>query len=419
MFHRFTTRCHWLRSAVLLAAACLFVLAAPSQAAPPSQVLALVGATLYASPDSPPLKDAVVLVDGKTIAQVGARKDVQVPAGAQVIDCHGMVLTAGFWNSHVHFMEPQWAHPADVPAATLTKQFQDMLTRYGFTRAFDIAALDIGPLLRLRERVDSGEVPGPRIYTVGVPLTPASPVYIAPLTLPVVHTAAEAAAHVRAQLDAGADGIKIWAASPTGKSVVTMDVDVIRGAVDAAHARHLPVFAHPTDIDGVAHAAAGGVDILAHVAPEDRKDWPPALLHDMLARHMALIPTLKLYQWDLLQTGHRADDPLLLTAVQQLKTYANAGGTILFGTDVGFMTDYSPEAEYTLMAQAGLSFRQILRSMTTTPAGKFAKGERVGTVAPGQAADLVLLTADPAQDAKNFASVAYTIRQGRIIYQAQ
>jgi imidazolonepropionase-like amidohydrolase len=82
------------------------------------------------------------------------------------------------------------------------------------------------------------------------------------------------------------------------------------------------------------------------------------------------------------------------------------------------MTDYSPAAEYTLMAQAGLSFRRILAALTTAPAARFAADERVGRIAPGQAADLVLLTADPAADAANFAKVAYTIREGRLIYAA-
>lgn len=406
-----------------LASLALLAHVAPSMARPgaPAQdagpVLALVGATLYASPDSPALQDTVVLVRGGSIAAVGPRQRIKLPEGATVIDCHGLTMTAGFWNSHVHFMEKQWQDIDGQSAEQLTRELQAMLTSYGFTRAFDIAALDIAPLLRLRARIASGEVAGPQIYTVGVPMTPASPFYVAPLTLPVVHTVQQAQSHVRAQADRGADGIKLWSASPTGKEVVPMDPGIVRAAVAAAHARKLPVFAHPTDLAGAAIAVDGGVDILAHVAPEDRIDWPATLLKNMLAHHVALIPTLKLYQWDLERTGHRsATDPLLVTAVRQLGSYAAAGGTILFGTDVGFMDDYSPMAEYALMGQAGLSFRRILAALTTAPAAKFAPGQQVGKIAPGYAADLVLLSADPAADVTNFARVAYTIRAGRIIY---
>jgi imidazolonepropionase-like amidohydrolase len=424
MLDKLATRCKRLQTILPLSLPICLVLAGTCAAAPPSSarapVLAIVGATVYPSPDGAPVRDAVVLVRDKAIWRVGTRGNVKVPAGATRIDGHGMVMTAGYWNSHVHFMEPQWQDPDALPAAQLTQQLQDMLTRYGFTRAFDTAALDIQPLLRLRARIDSGDVLGPRIYTVGVPMTPASPFYIEPLQLPVVRSSDEAAAHVRRQAANGADGIKLWSASPTGKAIVPMDVALIQAGVAAAHERRLPVFAHPTDLDGVARAVDGGVDVLAHVAAENRVDWPAPLLANMLAHRVALIPTLKLHEWDLERTGHpSANDPLLRTAVQQVKSYADAGGTILFGTDVGFMTDYAPDAEYALMAQAGLSWRRILATLTTAPAGKFAPGQQVGTIAPGQAADLVLLSADPAVDARNFAKVAYTIREGRLIYQAR
>jgi imidazolonepropionase-like amidohydrolase len=295
-----------------------------------------------------------------------------------------------------------------------------MLTRYGFTRAFDLAALDIQPLLQLRRRIDSGEVLGPKIHTVGVPMTPANPFYVEPLQLPVVRTAKQARDHVAKQASSGADGIKLWSASPTGKAIVSMDMALIRHAVAAAHRRKLPVFAHPTDLKGVAQAVAGGVDVLVHAAPEDRKDWPPAMLDKMLAQRIALIPTLKLYQWDLERNGHvSAGHPLLQTAIAQTRTFHRAGGTILFGTDVGFVNDYSPLAEYVLLEQAGLSFRDILASLTTAPAHVFNVKGKVAQVAAGHEADVVILRADPAADARNFGSVAYTIRAGQVIYRGE
>lgn len=392
-----------------------------SASKPAGQMLAVVGATVYASPTAPALPDAVVLVRDSVIYRVGPRGRVKVPAGARIVDARGLTLTAGFWNCHVHFMEPQWLRADSLPAEQLTRQLQQMLTCYGFTRAFDLAALESGfqSLLRLRQRIARGEVLGPTIYCVGVPMTPVSPFYVAPLRLPEVHTPAQVATHVAQQAARGANGIKIWSASPTGQTIVPMDVELIRAAVAAAHARGLPVFAHPTNNAGVAAAAAGGVDVVVHVSPEDRQNWSPELIGQLLANRVALIPTLKLYQWDLERTGHQAaTHSLLLTAVEQLRTYAAAGGQIVFGTDVGFMSDYSPTEEYALMGQAGLSFRQILAALTTNPAQRFRPAEAVGRVAPGQRADLVLLAADPATDVRNLSNVAYTIRNGRIIYQA-
>src|SRR5207249_11238267 len=95
--------------------------------------------------------------------------------------------------------------------------------------------------------------------------------------------------------------------------------------------------------------------------------------------------------------------------------YAGAGGEILFGTDVGYMTDYNPTDEYVLMARAGMNFRQILAALTTVPSERFGAA-RAGRIVAGMDADLVMLSADPAGDAKAFACVRLVVRHGRIVY---
>jgi len=70
------------------------------------------------------------------------------------------------------------------------------------------------------------------------------------------------------------------------------------------------------------------------------------------------------------------------------------------------------------MARAGMSFPQILASLTTAPAARFGDSDRVGRIAPGFAADLVVLGGDPATDLRALTRVEYTLRDGQIIYQA-
>ena len=98
-----------------------------------------------------------------------------------------------------------------------------------------------------------------------------------------------------------------------------------------------------------------------------------------------------------------------------MRAYAQAGGQILFGTDVGYMSEYDPTEEYRLMARA-LEPMQILASLTTAPAARWKEGERRGRVAAGQDADLAVLEADPAADPANFAKLRCTIRAGRLTY---
>jgi imidazolonepropionase-like amidohydrolase len=100
---------------------------------------------------------------------------------------------------------------------------------------------------------------------------------------------------------------------------------------------------------------------------------------------------------------------------EQLKAFSSNGGTVLFGTDVGFITIYDTSQEFEFMHRA-MSANEILASLTTNPAGYF-KAEKSGRVEKGFDADLVVLEGDPAADVKNLAKVEYTIRGGRIIYQ--
>lgn len=81
--------------------------------------------------------NSVVLIKGGKIDAVGTRGSVTLPPWVKVLDCSGLTIMAGFWNSHVHFIQRKWANVSTIPAAELAGQLQDMLTRHGFTRVFD------------------------------------------------------------------------------------------------------------------------------------------------------------------------------------------------------------------------------------------------------------------------------------------
>jgi adenine deaminase len=112
-------------------------LASTRQSAPANHRLALVGGTIYPVPLQPPISSGVLLIENGKIIAVGEKGKVQFPPGVQTIDCTGRTIVAGFWNSHVHFTEPKWENAANLPSTQLTKQLQEMLTRYGFTSVVD------------------------------------------------------------------------------------------------------------------------------------------------------------------------------------------------------------------------------------------------------------------------------------------
>lgn len=380
-----------------------------------AQTLVLKGGTVYASPEATPISDAVIVTSGGAITAVGRAGEVPIPPDARVIDCTGKTIVAGFWNSHVHFTEAVWRTAANGPAAPLTSHMQEMLTRWGFTTVWDIGS-NPDNSLPLRRRVNSGEVPGPTMLLAGNMFPKdGHPAYLPPdAQLPMVATPEQAEQLARRYMQMGMDGIKLFTGAYKGedKPVVNMDVAVARAAVEVAHAQGKPVFAHPQNTAGIEAVIGAGVDVMAHTVARQ-----PGYTVEQLARfkeqNIALTPTLSLFAK--LPIPPEIAARIVDNIVGQLKSFSDKGGTILFGTDVGYTQLYDTTLEYELMRR-GMSERQVLASLTTNPAAYF-KAAKKGRVEAGFDADLVILDGDPIADARNLAKVATTIHAGRVIYQ--
>ena len=387
---------------------------------------ALLGGTVYPSPTATPIADAVIVIHNGHIAALGARSSVKLPKNIQVIDCSGKFITAGFWNSHVHIFTPGLLHATSASAAEINNQLDKMLNRWGFTTVFDLGSV-LENTLTLRRRIDSGEVHGPRILTVGEPLWTEPPSYVREyletnhIRIPVVTTSAAAVARVRAQARSGVDGIKLFAGSlqASGKTA-NMPLGMIRAAVDEAQRVGLPVLAHPQNLAGLEASIASGVDVLAHTAP-DSPAWTPSFVARLTRAHMALIPTLTLFDFEA-RKSHSSDEERekwIDKMIGELRAFSQAGGEVLFGTDVGYTDHFDTALEFTLMSRAGLSFEQILASLTTVPAHRFGYAGRSGRIATGLDADLTVLERDPAKEITALSRVRLTIRRGRVIHSSE
>jgi imidazolonepropionase-like amidohydrolase len=411
--------------AAMLVAACGMPKDAAAPSEPAKSVMALIGGSVQVSPDAEPIPDGTVLIADGVITAVGGRAQVPVPAGATVIDCAGGTVTAGFWNSHVHFTGAPFQGAEAAPAAQLADAMRAMLTSYGVVHAVDTGSA-LSNTLALRRRVESGEIPGPAILTAGSGFAPegGSPYYILPARIPELRDASEAPPLVNGSLDRGADLVKLFTGSWARRDeIVVMPVAIVRAATEAAHRRGKLVFAHPSNSAGARAAIEGGVDVLAHTFPSelDRRPWDRALPGLMRERGMALVPTLKLFAYELGKLGlpPAVLDAVLGNARAQLRAFAELGGPILFGTDVGYMSDYDPADEYAYMEQSGLGYAQILAALTTAPAARFGLSARAGRLAPSFDGDVVVLDADPARDVRALARVRATVRAGRVIYRKQ
>ena len=397
----------------------LFLASGPSHASD----LALIGAKIYLSPTESPIENGSILIHDDQVLAVGPNPTIKIPRDASVIDCKGMVVTAGFWNSHVHILTPGLLHVRESSAAELDEQLDIMFNRWGFTTVFDIASV-LDNSLALRRRIESDELRGPHILTVGEPIWTIEPVYVRDflkehhITIPYTETADQAVALVRDHAARGANGIKLFTGSyQGGGKVALVPLTVAKAAVEEAHRHHMPVFAHPQDGDGVNVAIDSGVDILAHTVPQS-PPWTPEFVSRLKNANLALIPTLTLFDFEARKDNgsDQEREAWIAKMVAELRAYSQAGGNILFGTDIGYIDHFDTALEFALMSQAGMNFREILASLTTNPAQKFGYSRRTGRIAKGMEADLVVLRIDPAHDATAFSKVRYTIRSGKVIY---
>jgi imidazolonepropionase-like amidohydrolase len=393
--------------------------ARPPELKPEPRTFAVLAGTVFPGPDAEPIADAVIVVDRGRILRVGTSSEIIVADSIPVLDARDGFVAAGFWNSHVHFTEPVWTEADSVPAERLDSALSAMLLRYGFVHVFDTGSFPQSTLA-LRRRIESGELRGPSILTTGPPFVPVNgtPVYVRPVRLPELRDSVAARSAVRTSLATGVDGVKLMSASITEREPYpVLPVSVVRAAVAEAHAAGKPALAHPTNLAGLRSAVEGGVDVLVHTTPQS-ESWSDSTVDALIAAHVSLVPTLKLWDWEGLRrhrdsaTRARFQD----AGVKELAAFAKAGGTVLFGTDVGYMSDKDPTAEYAAMARAGLRFEQILASLTTAPARVFTPGAHRGRIAPGFDADLVVLDRDPRADPTAFTSVRWAMRDGRALW---
>jgi imidazolonepropionase-like amidohydrolase len=374
-------------------------------------------AKVYPSPEDPPIEDASVVVRDGQIVEVGAQ--VSAPPGTPVLSGENGSVMAGYWNTHVHFTEPKWRSRSHQSVAVAERQLADMFTSRGFTTVVD-AGSDPRVTLALRRRIESGELRGPRIYTAGPSIFPPHgiPYYLRgelPFYyrwfIPQPRTSAAARRVVERNAARGAELQKLFTGSYVARGrVLPMPEGIARAAVEAAHAHHQLVYSHASNLAGTRIALEAGVDVLAH-APDSTEGIDDALLKRMVNRRMAMVPTLKMFGSTV------SANPLYLEPIYDLvRRFRELGGELWFGTDVGYMTDYTTDEEFRALGRCGLDAREILRMLTTSPAARFSVLPRKGTLTPGKRADLVILDGDPGNDLGAFARIRHTVRAGRVIW---
>jgi imidazolonepropionase-like amidohydrolase len=412
-----------------------------------ARIQAITGVTLIDGTTRQPVQDAVVVIDGPRIAQVGARGTVSVPSGATVIDGRGKFVIPGLADMHNHLQSG-----STRPQQNLQLGLRRMLV-VGITMVFD-PSVSLTEFAGLKAAAAADAAPFARFFGTGPIVTVKGDVLGQLVGSPTPETAAQARAVVRDLRAAGVDAIKVqrddasW--SMKGRFPL-MKLEVLTALVDNAHQQGLKVFAHAPMLKAAKEALRAGVDGLMHGIIDEPVDQEfidlltrnrasyvstMALFNDVAdvaawARRQASnwdkasLQPPRLYEFFTTPAGVKRFESLFTNTaftkqrlpVQRanLKKVFDAGVPIVLGTDSGFFGVFlgvSTQIELELLVEAGLRPEDALRAATNNAARMIGREKDLGTVEPGKVADLVILDADPLADIRNVTRIFRTLKGG-------
>ena len=338
-----------------------------------------------------------IIVQAGRIRAVGP--DVRPPPGATVFDLSGLTVIPGLIDAHVHLA---------IGGSVRDNALADL--RAGFTTIVDLGART-HRLLLLRDSINAGHIPGPRVLAAGIWVGRKDGV----CEFNGIGIAGGVDAfrqRVRENIAAGADVIKVcvtgWPADAyANPDAYELPDSALRAVVEEAHRGGRRVIAHDISRGGVRAGIAAGIDGLAHAAFLDSAT--AVLLRD---RAVFLVPTLA----SLTAGDTSAASRGLIEAVRLAH---RTGVRLVFGTDGGVLPHGQNAQEFLSLRQAGVPALDQLRAATTNAAQALGLADSLGRIGPGMVADIIALEGDPLADVGAYQRVKFVMSRGRVVVGSQ
>jgi imidazolonepropionase-like amidohydrolase len=350
--------------------------------------------------------NVVVVVDGDRVRAV----TTDPPAGAELIDLSRYTGLPGLIDAHVH-MTYYWDRALGTPpfsqgstrAPAVTVFLAQENARHsleaGVTTVRDLGAVE-GMSFAMRDLIERGAMLGPRLFVCGTGLTITR-------STPRPGQAdgpAEVMRAARQQIAAGADWVKLFGSTGSGKDVSglqTFTFEEMKAAVDAAHNLGKRVAIHSYGPAGARDAVRAGADSLEHAAGIDNDT-----LAEMARRKTFYVPTIdhnRYYAEHAREFAYSDADVTDLNAFIQrnLETAARAfqsGVRFAMGSDAVFTMFGENARELEWFVRAGMSPAQAIAAATSGGAALVGWEDRLGRIAPGYYADMIAVEGDPLTD---------------------
>jgi imidazolonepropionase-like amidohydrolase len=376
----------------------------------------------------------LVLVEGGVITAAGPDAEVrrQAPTGVRTLDLPGMTLMPGLIEGHSHMLlhpynETPWTDQVLLESlgerVARGVRHAEATLRAGVTTARDLGAEGAGyGDVGLRDAIDKGVTPGPRLIVAG-PAIVATGSYN-PKGAPEIslHKGAEEADGVddlirvaRDQIGRGADFIKVYADyrwGPDGATAPTFTEDELRLLVDVVESSGRRVVAHASSPEAMRRATEAGVRTIEH-----GDGATPEVLALMRERGVALCPTLAaghaISQYGGWVPGQGPEPARVAAKRESFARALDSGVDLCFGGDVGVYPHGDNVRELELMHDWGMDLMGVLRAATSENARILGLEDR-GRVEAGLLADLIAVEGDPTSALSALRAVRMVMKGGEI-----
>lgn len=423
----------------LVGSLALCLLATPPTAGQTAAPVTVVRASwLIDGSGAPPVANAVIVVRGDRIEAVGPAASVTIPAGARVIDLPGHTLLPGLIDCHVHItgMPGDGGDTAELKETDAHKAIYGVVNaritlEAGFTTVRDVGAGSYATVA-LREQIDKGLVPGPRLVvaTRGLGITGGhgdingwSPELDLPGTAEIADGVEELRKAVRRQVKFGADFIKVVASggvlsSGDAPSAVQYTFEELRTVVEEAAHSGRKVAAHAHGAASIVDASRAGVASIEHGSLVDE-----AGIRAMKEHGTYMVPTL--YTLDFIvdegaahgvpEYGIAKARAMRQAQRENLRRAWQAGVKFAYGTDAAVFPHGRNGRDFDILVrQLGVPPLEAIRMATSSAADLLGLADRVGTLKGGHLADLVAVEGNPLDDVRRLEHVAFVMKGGQV-----
>ncbi len=410
--------------------ACL--LAMPSTSVQAEDVTAIRCGQLLNPVDGSLTRNAVIIVRGDRIEQVGA--DVKIPDGARLIDLSAHTVMPGLIDSHTHILLQPEDERGAPPVITKSQAFRTVQgvaaarkdLEAGFTTLRDVDSEGAGFAdVSIRDAINRGIIPGPRLLvsTLSITITGGhmnnaglNPDIFVPEPAAIADSRDAMIAEVRRQVKYGADWIKLYATGtlrhvdPTSlEPLGQVSLEDVQAIVTEAKRWHRDVAAHAYGGDGAKSAIRGGVRSIEHGMMLDDE-----ALKLMVEHGTYWCPTLSTYIPATEEDDTELQRKIVASHKEVFEKAMRMGVKIAFGTDVGAYEHGTSAREFVRMVDYGMKPIDAIRSATVRGSELLRMESQIGTIEPGKFADVIAVEGNPLDDIAVLAQVAFVMKAGQV-----